>query len=89
MLSAELFFSPINYARRVGQKQRSIMTDHEISLLELSSLAERTGLGMEQIRECFAIFDQIIPNLGVYQVGAPGMHAFLTPSVARHEAAAG
>ena len=44
------------------------MTDHEISLLELSSTAERTGLGIEQIRECFAIFDQIIPNLGVYQV---------------------
>ena len=49
-------------------KSRSVTTDHEITLLELAAETERTGLGIEQIRECFAIFDQIIPSLGVYQV---------------------
>jgi hypothetical protein len=47
---------------------KSASVEHEIALLELAVGTETTGLGMEQIRECFSIFDEIIPKLGVYQV---------------------
>jgi hypothetical protein len=50
------------------KQAKSASVNHEISLLELAANAEKSGLGMEQIRECFAIFDEIIPKLGVYQV---------------------
>ncbi len=56
-------------AKAIKAKQpRSYAVNHEIALLEVAAGSESAGLGMEQIRECFAIFDDIIPKLGVYQV---------------------
>ena len=64
------------------------MVGHEISRLELANASEEGGLGIEQIRECFAIFDEIIPKLGAYQVWILANTLTFSSSIASHKARA-